>query len=96
MQTQAFFFVVHLLDASGGRLASDEVWYEEGGTPDATAAGEQAAAFFCSGEHGFTEEEVEDATLRILGPFTPNYDSALEMRVVQNDEAETGWEASGE
>lgn len=87
-----FFFVAHLLDADGGRLASDEVWFENGETPDVTLAATTAAGFFTADIHGLSEEEVEAATVRVYGPYYADPASpAFEGAVVEDEDASTGW-----
>lgn len=86
-----YFFLAHLIDADGGRLASDEVWFDRGEPLDAKLAATTAAGFFVSDIHGLTEEEVEAATVRVFGPFPADPTApAFEGRVTEDDA--TGWE----
>ena len=85
-----YFYLAHLIDADGSRLASDEVWFDNGEAPNAKVAATTAAGFFVSDIHGLTEEEVEAATLRVFGPFTVDDTApAFEGRVIEDDA--TGW-----
>lgn len=85
-----YFFLAHLIDADGSRLASDEIWFDRGEAPDAKLAATTAAGFFVSDIHGLTEEEVQAATVRVFGPFTADDTApAFEGRVI--DDAATGW-----
>lgn len=87
-----YFFLAHLIDADGSRLASDEVWFEDGEAPDAKLAATTAAGFFVSDIHGLTEEEVEAATVRVFGPYIADPTApAFEARVVEDDDASNGW-----
>lgn len=86
-----FFFLVHLTDADGGRLASEEVWFENGETPDAALAAVTAAGFFASDLHGLTESEVEAATVNVHGPYHVAPTPAFSASVVEDDAAPTGW-----
>lgn len=85
-----FFFLVHLTDADGGRLASEQVWYENGETADAALAAVTAAGFFTA-DH-LTAAEVEAATVTVHGPYhvAPTA-PAFSGRVVEDGAAPTGW-----
>lgn len=85
-----YFFLVHLTDADGGRLASEQVWFEIGETPDAALAAVIVAGLIT--DNALTESEVEAATVNVHGPFhvAPTA-PAFSGRVVADAAAPTGW-----
>lgn len=85
-----YFFLVHLTDADAGRLASEQVWFEIGETPNAAQAAVIAAGFFS--DYALTDSEVEAATVTVHGPYhvAPTA-PAFTGRVVADAAAPTGW-----
>lgn len=96
MRDAPFFFLVRLYATADSVdfIASEEVHYEAGKTPDATQAAEEAGAFFTAEPHHVDEDEIESAVVKVWGPFYLDPLSVLETSLVADDESETGWNAA--
>ena len=74
------FYIAHLIDADGGRLASEEVWTPEHPGPEAfdftpEAVVRNAAAFFSTDDHGGLD--LDGTTIALFGPFTMGEPAAV-------------------
>lgn len=91
MADAPFFFLVQVFATADALdfLASDEVHYEAGETPDATKAAEQAGQFFCAEPHHLEEDEIEAGIVKVYGPFYKT--NPLETTLALTDDGE--WES---
>jgi hypothetical protein len=94
MRAAPFFYLVQLFATAESldQLASDEVHYPAGtAEPTHGEVATQAAAFFCSDDHGLDEDEIVDGVVKVWGPFYLDGGSVLKVEPSETG-SDTGWD----